>query len=110
MDTKTELGQEHTGALLRGKGTVPSLHHRDGPKGTKHGSGQSFPIAVMWKGLKTIVIITITMPTKSFGELKSGLLHRLPVEELAQVWPPGDLEEFQTCSFPISGGLLWAEG
>lgn len=89
MDTKIELGEEHTGALLWGKGAVPSLHRREGPKGTKHGFGQRFPIAVMWKGLKIIGIITIIMLTKStcFGEVKSGLLHGLPVERLAQVWP-----------------------
>lgn len=67
----------------------------------KHGFGQRFPIAVMWKGLKIIVVITIIMLTKStcFGELKSDLLHGLPVERLARVWPRGDLKEFQACSF-----------
>lgn len=27
---------------------------------------------------------------------------------LAQIWPGGDLEECQACSFPITGGLLGA--
>lgn len=108
---KNAAGTGTHGGFALGEGAVPSLHHRDGLKGTKHGFGQRFPIAVTWKGLKIIITITITMLTKStcFGELKSGLLHRLPMEKLAQVWPRGDLEEFQACSFPITGGLLWAE-
>lgn len=107
---KNAAGTGTHGGFALGEGSVPSLHHRDGLKGTKHSFGQRFPFSVTWKGLRIIVIITITMLTERTcsGELKSDL-HRLPVENLAQVWPRGDLKEFQACSFPITGGLLWAE-
>lgn len=73
----------------------------------------------MQKGLKILIIIIMTIMIKQTTCFVSWEFRSPPQamvahgEDMCQVsahiWPGGVLEEFQACSFPITGGLLGAE-